>query len=150
MRRKIAYFVLMSAVVLSVSVLTLSTSADSDQPFMRAARGDCNRALGFLRRATADKGGHRANTMRMVNQAINEINEGIAYDRHHDSDFDDSTIVDLSDQPNMVAAKDALKDARSNLEKATEDKGGHRVQALKWVNDAIDEAQRGIDWDRNH
>jgi hypothetical protein len=150
MRRKIAYFVLMSAVALSVSVLTLSTSADSDQPFMQAARNDCNRAMGFFRRATADKGGHKQNAMNMTRQAISEINEGIAYDRHHDSDFDDSTIVDLSDQPNMIAAKDALKDARSNLEKATEDKGGHRVKALKWVNDAIDEAQRGIDWDRNH
>jgi hypothetical protein len=151
MRRKMSSIFILSAVILSLSVLTLSTSADNvDQPFMRAARSDCNRSLGFLRRATQDKGGHRANAMRMVNQAIAEINEGIAYDRRHDSDFDDTDFAASSDQPNMVAAKDALKDARSNLEKATEDKGGHRVQALKWVNDAIDEAQRGIEWDRNH
>jgi len=148
MRRKITSFVLLSAVILSISVLTLSTSAD--QPFMRAARNDCNRALGFFRHASVDKGGHRANAMRMTNQAIVEINAGMAYDRNHDSDFDENSMVEFADQPNMIHAKDALKDARSNLEKATEDKGGHRVAALKFVNDAIDEAQRGIDFDRNH
>jgi len=148
MRRKITSIVLLSAVILSISVLTLSTSAD--QPFMRAARNNCNQALGFFRHATADKGGHRQNAMNMTQQAIAEINAGIAYDRHHDSTFDDADMVDYSDQPNMVHAKDALKAARENLEKATEDKGGHRVAALKHVNDAIDEAQRGIDFDRNH
>jgi hypothetical protein len=148
MRKKITSFVLLSAVILSISVLTLSTSAD--QPFMRAARNDCNTALGFFRHATADKGGHRANAMNMTSRAIAEINLGIAYDRRHDSDFDDSDFSPVPDQPNMIKAKDALKAARENLEKATEDKGGHRAAALRLVNDAIDEAQRGIDWDRSH
>jgi hypothetical protein len=147
MRKKITSIFLLSAVIASVSILTLSTSAD--QPFMRAARQDCNRALGFFRQATADKGGHRATAMNLTNRAIAEINLGIAYDRRHDSDLDANEIV-TADQPNMIKAKDALKDARSNLEKASEDKGGHRVAALKLVNDAIDEAQRGIDWDRSH
>src|ERR1041384_6074205 len=147
MRKKITSIFLLSAVIASVSILTLSTSAD--QPFMRAARQEWKRALGFFRHATADKGGHRATAMNLTNRAIAEINLGIAYDRRHDSDLDANEIV-TSDQPNMIKAKDALKDARSNLEKASEDKGGHRVAALKLVNDAIDEAQRGIDWDRNH
>jgi hypothetical protein len=147
MRKKIVSIFILSAVIMSVSVLTISTSAD--QPFMRAARNDCNRALGFFRRATADKGGHKANAMNMTSRAIAEINLGMAYDRNHDSDFDENDVL-TSDQPNMIKAKDALKDARSNLEKASEDKGGHRAAALRLVNDAIDEAQRGIDWDRNH
>jgi len=147
MRRKITGFFIVSAVILSFAVLTLPTSAD--QPFMLAARNDCNKALGFLRRATADKGGHRGNAMNLTSRAIAEINAGIAYDRNHDSDFDENALL-ASDQPNMVKAKDWLKNARENLEKATTDKGGHRAAALRFVNDAIDEAQRGIDYDRNH
>lgn len=151
MRKKITSILILTIVALSISALTFSAAADgaADQPFMRAARNSCNLALGFFRHATADKGGHRANAMSMTSRAIAEINLGIAYDRRHDSDFDANDVV-TSDQPNMIKAKDALKDARENLEKATDDKGGHRVAALKLVNDAIDEAQRGIDWDRNH
>ncbi len=147
MRKKIVSFFIVSAVILSISVLTLPAGAD--QPFMVAARTDCNKALGFLRRATADKGGHRQNAMNFTSRAIAEINAGIAYDRNHDSDFDSNVLL-TSDQPNMVKAKDALKNARENLEKASADKGGHRAAALRLVNDAIDEVQRGIDYDRNH
>ena len=147
MRKKITSIFVLTIVALSVSVLTVSTAAD--QPFMRAARNDCNRALGFFRRATADKGGHRGNAMNLTNRAIAEINLGIAYDRRHDSDFDSNDVI-TSDQPNMIKAKDELKNARTNLERATDDKGGHRKAALKLVNDAIDETQRGIDWDRSH
>lgn len=147
MRKKIVGFFIVSAVMMSLVILTLPAAAD--QPFMLAARNDCNKALGFLRRATADKGGHRQNAMNLTSRAISEINLGIAYDRNHDSDFDENEII-TSDQPNMIKAKEALKNARENLEKATADKGGHRAAALRLVNDAIDEVQRGIDYDRNH
>jgi hypothetical protein len=129
--------------------MTPSIKVSADQPFMVAARNACNKALGFFRRATADKGGHKANAMNLTSRAINEINAGIAYDRNHDSDFDENALI-TSDQPNMIKAKDWLKNARENLEKATADKGGHRAAALQLVNDAIDETQRGIDYDRNH
>ncbi len=147
MRKKLLGIFAVSAVVFSVAVLTLPVGAD--QPFMTAARNDCNKALGFFRRASADKGGHKANAISLTNRAIAEINAGIEYDRNHESDFDENEFF-ASDQPNMVKAKDWLKSARENLEKATADKGGHRAAALKLVNDAIDEAQRGIDYDRNH
>jgi len=54
------------------------------------------------------------------------------------------------DQPRMQAALDKLQSARSNLEAATDDKGGHRVKALEHVNKAIDEVQKGIEYDRTH
>jgi hypothetical protein len=50
----------------------------------------------------------------------------------------------------MDAALDKLRSARSNLEAATDDKGGHRVKALEHVNKAIDEVQKGIEYDRTH
>jgi hypothetical protein len=148
MRKRIS--ALLVALTMIVGGFVLTASVGADQPFMIAARTDCNTALGFLRRATADKGGYRARSVKMINSAISEINQGIAYDRNNESVFEGEYLNPVIDQPMMIKAKDALKSARENLEKATADKGGHRTKALKWVNDAIDEIQRGVDWDRDH
>ncbi len=48
-------------------------------------------------------------------------------------------------QPNMEAALRSLGEARASLEKATADKGGHRVKAIELVNQAIAEVNRGIE-----
>ena len=47
-------------------------------------------------------------------------------------------------QPHMEAALSALQTAKSELQVAEHDKGGHRVKALALVNDAIAETQLGI------
>ncbi|MBV9927638.1 MAG: hypothetical protein JOZ96_21650 [Acidobacteria bacterium] len=115
-----------------------------DQPRMQAARTDLQAARAQLRDATHDKGGHRARALEHVEAALAEVNAGIRFDRRHDDE------AFLPDQPHMEAALDKLRGARSNLEAATEDKGGHRVKALEHVNKAIDEVQKGIEYDRTH
>ena len=55
-----------------------------------------------------------------------------------------------ADQPRMQAALGHLRQARTELEKADRDKGGHREAALKFTNDAIAEAERGVQFDRRH
>ena len=55
-----------------------------------------------------------------------------------------------ADQPRMQAALGHLKLARTELEKADRDKGGHREAALKFTNDAIAECERGVRYDRHH
>ena len=50
----------------------------------------------------------------------------------------------LAAQPHMTNALGALRNARSELQVAERDKGGHRVNALKLVNQAIGEVQAGI------
>jgi hypothetical protein len=47
---------------------------------MRAALGSLQNARGQLVAATADKGGHRAKAIELVDAAINQVNLGIAYD----------------------------------------------------------------------
>jgi hypothetical protein len=42
-----------------------------------------NQANDDLSRASHDKGGHRVNAMGLVNQAINEVNAGIAVGESH-------------------------------------------------------------------
>jgi hypothetical protein len=55
-----------------------------------------------------------------------------------------------ADQPRMQAAIGHLKLARTELEHADRDKGGHREAALKYTNDAIAECERGVRFDRHH
>jgi hypothetical protein len=45
----------------------------------------------------------------------------------------------------MQAALSYLRNAKGDLERATADKGGHRVNALSLVNQAIDDVKKGID-----
>ena len=53
-----------------------------------------------------------------------------------------------SGQPHMNAALSELQAARQELEAAVSDKGGHRVSAIRLVDDAINETQAGIDYAR--
>ncbi len=48
-------------------------------------------------------------------------------------------------QPHMIAALEALKSARVELEMAEHNKGGHRVKALEHVNKAIEQTKKGIE-----
>lgn len=54
------------------------------------------------------------------------------------------------DQPNMDAALQGLKQAQTALERATSDKGGHRLVALDFVKKAINEVQAGITYAEQH
>ncbi|HEV2721243.1 MAG TPA: hypothetical protein VG323_14570 [Thermoanaerobaculia bacterium] len=53
-------------------------------------------------------------------------------------------------QPHMRAALDHLRNARTELNAAMADKGGHRAAALRIVNDAIGQVERGIEYARTH
>ncbi len=53
-------------------------------------------------------------------------------------------------QPHMRSAMVNLRSAKAQLEKADDDKGGHRVKAIDLTQQAIDEVQKGIDFDNAH
>lgn len=55
--------------------------AHAAQPHMRAALDHLRNARSELNAAVADKGGHRENAIRLVNEAIREVEAGIAYAR---------------------------------------------------------------------
>jgi hypothetical protein len=125
-------------ILLTAGVIAAATP---DQPFMQAARGDLQTAKRELQRATANKGGHRAKALSLVNQAIAQVNQGINFDRRHNH----PNFSASADQPHMTAALAALESAKNNLERASADKGGHRSNALDLVKDAISEVKKGID-----
>ena len=50
-------------------------------------------------------------------------------------------------QPMMRAALASLRTAKDQLQKATHDKGGHRLRAIGLIDKAIMEVERGIAFD---
>lgn len=129
------------AAMLLLGVVAIA-GAVPDQPNMQAARSSLQTARAELQKATPDKGGHRVNAIGLVNSAIAEVNEGIAFDRRHNHL---STLTAGPDQPHMQNALTALENAKDSLEKATTDKGGHRNKALDYVKDAIKEVKKGME-----
>ena len=65
------------------AVLAGSGEARADQPHMDAALDALKSARCELDAATADKGGHRGNALRLVKQAIAEVEHGIEFARRH-------------------------------------------------------------------
>lgn len=51
--------------------------AEADQPHMQAALRALNRAAAELQAAADDKGGHREKAIRLVSDAINQVQQGI-------------------------------------------------------------------------
>jgi hypothetical protein len=55
-----------------------------------------------------------------------------------------------ADQPAMQNALANLQQAKTNLQNATSDKGGHRVAAIAHVDAAIAEVRAGMAYDRRN
>ncbi len=53
-------------------------------------------------------------------------------------------------QPHMQAALDELRSARSELDAAVADKGGHREKAIVLIDEAISEVQAGMEFANVH
>jgi uncharacterized membrane-anchored protein YhcB (DUF1043 family) len=76
---------LIRALVL-VSVLALGFIAgqlSAAQPHMQAALRHLRSAKADLNKASADKGGHRARALELVDSAIEEVERGVRYDRRN-------------------------------------------------------------------
>lgn len=53
-------------------------------------------------------------------------------------------------QPHMRAALDELRAARAQLEQAQADKGGHRVRAIGFIDEAIEQVRQGMAYARGY
>ena len=118
------------------------------QPHMKEALASLGTAKTQLEKASSDKGGHRAKALQYTKLAISEVQKGIKFDNQHAIENWDA--VPLEAQPHMRAALATLHTAQRQLEKATADKGGHRVKALAYVEKAIDEAKKAVEFDNQH
>ena len=53
-------------------------------------------------------------------------------------------------QPHMKSALSSLEAALGQLQKASADKGGHRVKAIELTQGAIEQVKQGIAFDNKH
>lgn len=53
------------------------------QPHMEAALASLRQAKESLQKATADKGGHRAKAIDLVDKAMEQVEKGIKFDNKH-------------------------------------------------------------------
>ncbi len=61
-----------------------------------------------------------------------------------------SAVLVFADQPRMAAARVDLNQARAQLQAAARNKGGHRANAIGYINSAIAEINAGIRFDRRN
>ena len=80
-RRKTVLLALLFAAILTVGFLV--GRATAAQPHMQAALDHLVAAKAELQAAEENKGGHRTAALKLVNQAIAEVNAGIAYAASH-------------------------------------------------------------------
>ena len=64
-------------IVAGAASLAVATIAEGGQPHMTAALRALNNARTQLQEAEADKAGHRENAIRLVTQAIEQVEKGI-------------------------------------------------------------------------
>jgi hypothetical protein len=62
----------------------------------------------------------------------------------------EATAEEAEKQPHMKAALKLLGEADTQLEKATADKGGHRVKAREHLKNTIEEVKKGIAYDNKN
>ena len=64
--------------------------------------------------------------------------------------FNSIETAQAEPQPHMRAALGMLKQARTQLQRGSHDKGGHRVKALVLTNEAIEQVEKGIAYDNQN
>jgi hypothetical protein len=89
MRRLNTVAAVLVLALLSFSSVTIAQDRDDQrreaQPHMQAALEHLRQAQAELQKAEHDKGGHRAKALDFVNRAMAQVQEGMQYDRTHES-----------------------------------------------------------------
>jgi hypothetical protein len=80
---RFGFVVAMAFSLIAGILIGCAPTVRADQPHMEAALDSLQNAEHELSVAEEDKGGHRANAMRLTRDAIAETRRGIEFARHH-------------------------------------------------------------------
>lgn len=61
-----------------------------------------------------------------------------------------TSVASAESQPRMENARNNLMQARRDLQRASRDKGGHRVRAIRLIDQALAEVRGGIRYDNRN
>jgi hypothetical protein len=136
-------------------------AVDNGQPKMEAALVALQRAQSEVNAAEPNKGGHREKALMLIQRAIEAVNAGREYAAAHPEEVGaaegpaapepvDEEVAGAANQPRMHAGIVALREARRQLREAKHDKGGHRVQALELIQQAIEQLKEGVRFANMH
>lgn len=119
--------------------------APQKYPEMEAALAALETARKHLHDAASVYAGHRASAEHLTDQAIDEIREGLNYAQTKKPGNPEAPPVatgqrkPLPGYPEVHKALEELRTAQAHLNKGATEFGGHRVNALKFTGQAIDE-----------
>jgi hypothetical protein len=77
---KVTSFALAAVLAMVVGNSAINSAGAEPQPKLRSALNHLETALGDLKAATADKGGHRVKAIKLVEDAIGQVKDGIKFD----------------------------------------------------------------------
>ena len=120
-----------------------------------------HQAKGEIEAAVANKGGHRAKALGLIQQAIDAVNAGMQYAAAHPTEVGplegpaapepvDEVVPEAGRQPHMARGIIALREAHRQLVEPKHDKGGFRVQALGFIQQAMVQVREGIRFANTH
>jgi hypothetical protein len=136
-------------------------AADNGQPKMQATLASLQHARGEVEAASPNKGGHRMEALKLIQQAIDAVNAGMQYAAAHANEVGeaegpapiepvDPEVPGAARQPHMAQAVVDLREARRQLREAKHDKGGYRVLGLQFIQQAINQLREGINFANTH
>jgi hypothetical protein len=74
----------------------------------------------------------------------------VAQENQNERQADIIARQNAAHEPHMAAALEHLRQAQQELEKASADKGGHRVKAIQLVQQAQNQVEQGIQYYNQH
>ncbi len=136
-------------------------AADNGQPKMHAALQALQHAKAETEAASPNKGGHREQAIGLIQQAIDATHAGIQFAAAHPSEIGaaeppappepvNEQVPGAERQPHMAQAMVELREAARQLREAEHDKGGYRVQALQFIQQAMIQLREGINFANTH
>jgi hypothetical protein len=74
----------------------------------------------------------------------------IAQENQNERQADTIARQNAGHEPHMAAALEHLRQAQQELERASQDKGGHRVKAIQLIQQAQNQVEQGIQYYNEH
>ncbi|MBX3111486.1 MAG: hypothetical protein KF857_05690 [Fimbriimonadaceae bacterium] len=129
---------------------------DPSDALMRQAAKEIQKAHGILQHALPIYSGHRVNAMVDCVEADKQIALGLRYDRRHNEGQAPANTPDnaspsrytkeqVAKSNNMLKkAAEVLAHAKEKLSKGNNEYGGHRVEAIKQVDQALAQIRQAL------
>jgi uncharacterized protein YukE len=124
--------------------------ADVKYPHMHQALCELQEARVELKTAAHDFGGHREAALKAVDVAVAQLNIALdaVGDRFRGLAGDNSASRKSEQYPHIHRAVQELKETSTELKNAKQDFGGHRADALRDVNFAIEQLELALKFAR--